>query len=167
MGGILKKTNVTANKIIKKFCRSIAKSSFIPNTVRIYLLRKAGIKIGDDVVINEGFTLACDIGYESNVTIEDRVALAPNVTFVVTTHPNNSRLKSLKDKYPSFEIFGTVCIRRDSWIGAGAIILPGVTVNECSIVGAGAVVTKDVPPFSIVAGVPARVLRQIETSGRI
>lgn len=158
----MSRNNISITKIIKKIYRSISKSSFIPNIVRIYFLRKAGVNIGDGVIVNEGFTLACDIGYESNLTIEDRVAFGPNVTVVVTSHPNNSRLRVLKDIYPSFEIFGTVCIHHDAWVGAGAIILPRVTVGEYSIVGAGAVVTEDVPPFSIVAGVPAKVIRTIE-----
>lgn len=156
------KTNVTMRKICRKFCRSISKSSFMPNPARIYFLRKAGVNIGDEVIINEGFTLACDIGYESNLTIEDRVAVGPNVTVVVTSHPNNSRLRVLKKIYPSFEIFGNVCIHHDTWVGTGVIILPGVTVGENSVLGAGAVVTEDVPPFSIVAGVPAKVIREIE-----
>lgn len=158
----MSRVTVTGKKIFRKICRSISKSSFIPNSVRIYFLRKAGVNIGEKVIINEGFTLACDIGYESNLTIEDRTAFGPNVTVVVTSHPNNSRLRILKDIYPSFEIFGNVCIHHDTWVGAGAIILPGVIVGEHSIIGAGAVVTEDVPPFSIVAGVPAKVIRAIK-----
>ncbi|WP_367118968.1 DapH/DapD/GlmU-related protein [Methanoculleus sp.] len=120
------------------------------------------MNIGDRVTINEGFTLACDIGFESNLTIEDRAAFGPNVTIVVTSHPNNSRLRVLKDIYPSFEMFGTVCIHHDAWVGAGVIILPGVTVGEHSIVGAGAVVTKDIPPYTVVAGVPAKVIKKLQ-----
>lgn len=120
------------------------------------------MNIGDEVIVNEGFTLACDIGYESNLTIEDRAAFGPNVTVVVTSHPNNSRLRILKDIYPSFEVFSNVCIMHDAWIGAGVIILPGVTVGEYSIVGAGAVVIDDVPSFSVVAGIPAKMIRTIE-----
>ena len=55
-----------------------------------------------------------------------------------------------------------VVIKRNAYIGAGAIILPGVTIGEYSIVAAGAVVTKDVPPRTIVAGVPARVVGSID-----
>ena len=55
-----------------------------------------------------------------------------------------------------------MAIEDDAWIGAGAIILPGVTIHKGAIVGAGSVVTKDVPPYSIVAGNPARVIRQID-----
>jgi len=158
----LSRNSTNIQKIIKKIYRSISKSSFITNTVRIYFLRKAGVNIGDEVVVNEGFTLACDIGYESNLTIEDRAAFGPNVTVVVTSHPNNSRLRILKGIYPSFEVFSNVCIMHDAWIGAGAIILPGVTVGEHSIIGAGAVVTEDVRSFSVVAGVPAKMIRAIE-----
>lgn len=154
--------HINIKKIFRKFCRSFSKSSFIPNEVRIYLLRKAGVRIGDGVVINEGFTLACDIGYESNLIIEDRVAFGPNVIVVVTSHPNNSRLRTHKEFYPSFEKFGNIRIMHDAWIGAGVIILHGVTVGEHSVVGAGAVVTKDVMSFSIVTGIPAKINSRIE-----
>ena len=56
----------------------------------------------------------------------------------------------------------TIVIRRNAWIGAGAIILPGVTVGENAIVAAGAVVTKDVPDNVIVAGAPAKTIRNIK-----
>lgn len=55
-----------------------------------------------------------------------------------------------------------IAIQNDAWIGAGTIILPGVTVGECSVVGAGSVVTKDVPPYTVVAGNPAKFLRRVE-----
>jgi len=55
----------------------------------------------------------------------------------------------------------TVIIEDDIWIGANAVVLPGVTIGHHSVVAAGAVVTKDVPPHSLVAGVPAKVIKQI------
>lgn len=153
---------LTIQKIIKKLIRSLSKSPNISSNFRIYLLKLLGIKIGKGVVINEGFTLACDIGYESNLTIEDRVAIGPNVTVVLTAHPNNSILRKYKEKYPFLEVFGKVRIMHDSWIGAGVIILPDVVIKQYSIVGAGAVVTKEVSPLCVVAGVPARLIKRIE-----
>lgn len=148
------------SKILRKLCRSVSKSIF-PNSLRIFLLRKAGIKIGEDVVINEGFTLACDMGYEENLIIEDRAAFGGNVTAIITSHPNFSKLKYLKNTYPSIEVKGKICIKHDAWIGAGAIILPNLVIGEYSIVGAGSVVTEDVEPFTIVAGVPAKVIKRL------
>jgi len=118
------------------------------------------------VYIAEGLHLACDLGSEGDIEIGDRVALAPGVTLVVTSHPNFSRLRELKGAYPFLEVQGRVVIRNDAWIGARAVILPNVTVGEFSVVGAGAVVTADVPPYAVVAGVPARVVRRLEPGAR-
>ena len=149
-------------KIYRKLCRAMSKSPFIPNNLRIVLLKQTGINIGKDVIINEGFTLACDIGYESNLSIEDRVAFGPNVTLVLTSHPNKSKLRDLKDTFPSIEIFGKISIGNDSWIGAGAIVLPNIIIREFTIIGAGAVVTQNFPPGCVIAGVPAKIIKNID-----
>ena len=75
---------------------------------------------------------------------------------------NFSNLRKLKDIYSFVDVKGEVHIKHDAWIGAGCIILPNVTIGEFSIVGAGSVVTKSVPPFSVVAGNPARVIKKID-----
>lgn len=149
------------SKFLRRLYRGLAKSIF-PNSLRIFLLRKAGVKIGGKVVVNEGFTLACDVGYEENLIIEDQVAIGPNTIVVLTSNPNFSKLREQKEIYPSLEVIGKVHIRNDAWIGAGCIILPNVTIGEFSIVGAGAVVTKDVLPFTLVAGVPAKVIKKLD-----
>lgn len=148
------------SKFIKRLYRTLAKFSF-PNRVRISLFKKAGIKIGKEVYIAEGFTLACDLGLEHNLDIQDRVSIAPNATIIVTSDPNNSKLKEFKNKYSFIEVKGKVTIKHDAWIGAGAIILPNVTIGEYAVVGAGAVVTKDVPMYTVVAGVPAIPIRKL------
>jgi acetyltransferase-like isoleucine patch superfamily enzyme len=149
--------------IFKKFfrisCRFWAKIIF-PSAIRVFLLKAAGVKIGKKVTINDDFRLACDVGYESNLLIEDRVAIAPATVVILTSGPNYSKLSELKEVSPLIKI-GNVRIKHDAWIGAGCIILPDVTIGEFSIVGAGSVVTKDVPAFTIVAGVPAKILRKI------
>ncbi|NPE28454.1 acyltransferase [Methanococcoides sp. SA1] len=147
-------------KFVRIFCRTLAKVVF-PSAFRVILLRIAGVKIGKNVTINDDFRLACNVGYEGNLLIEDRVAIAPDTIFVLTSDPNFSKLSDLKEVSPLIKV-GNIRIKHDAWIGAGCIILPNVTVGEFSIVGAGSVVTKDVPPFTIVAGVPAKILRKID-----
>ncbi len=71
---------------------------------------------------------------------------------------------SLVGKGVKRHIESFVLIKRGAWIGAAAIVLPGVTIGEYSIVGAGSVVTKDVEPYTVVAGNPAKVIRRIEPS---
>jgi acetyltransferase-like isoleucine patch superfamily enzyme len=90
------------------------------------------------------------------VDIGDRVMIGPNVNIITTGHPlEPSKRRAYVEAKP-------IVIERDVWIATGATILGGVTVGENSVVAAGAVVTKDVPPNSFVAGVPARVVRSLE-----
>lgn len=107
--------------------------------------------IGKNVFINHGCSFL-DLG---GITIEDDVLIGPQVKLVTENHPvDPSNRKSLDLK--------SIHIGKNVWLGAGAIILPGVTVGENSIVAAGAVVTKDVPSNSIVGGVPARFIKHID-----
>jgi len=135
---------------------------FIPgNSLRIILLKACGYKIGKKVYIGEDLIVSEVLeDFSEKLIIEDRVAIAQRVTFVTASDPNYSRLWD----YVKI-IRGKIIIKHDAWIGAGVIILPNVTVGECSIVGAGAVVTKDVPPYTIVAGIPAKPIKKIKISG--
>ncbi|HTJ49193.1 MAG TPA: sugar O-acetyltransferase [Cyclobacteriaceae bacterium] len=108
------------------------------------------IKIGKNVFINH----ACSFLDMGGITIEDDVQIAPRVNLVTENHPIDPSTRKYLDLKP-------VVIKRNAWIGAGATILPGVTVGENSIIAAGAVVNKDVPPNTIVGGVPAKVIRTI------
>jgi acetyltransferase-like isoleucine patch superfamily enzyme len=106
--------------------------------------------IGKHVFINHGCSFL-DLG---GIIIEDDVLIGPKVNLVTENHPiDPSSRKSLDLK--------KVVIKKNAWIGAGATILPGVTIGENSIVAAGAVVTKDVPDNTIVAGVPAKKIKNI------
>ena len=88
------------------------------------------------------------------ITIEDDVLVGPNVQLITENHPTNpSERKSLDLK--------SILIQKNAWIGAGAIILPGVTVGENSVVAAGSVVTKDIPANTVVGGVPAKFIKSI------
>jgi acetyltransferase-like isoleucine patch superfamily enzyme len=109
------------------------------------------ITIGKNVFINGDCTFLALGG----ITIEDDVLIGPKVSLITENHPldpaerRNLRLKP-------------VIIKRNAWIGAGAIILPGVTVGEYSVVAAGAVVNRDVPANTVVGGVPAKILKTID-----
>jgi acetyltransferase-like isoleucine patch superfamily enzyme len=112
------------------------------------------IRVGHKVFINQCCTLY-DMG---GVDIGDLVMIGPNVSIITTGHPlNPSERRAYVEAKP-------IVIEKNVWIAAGATIVGGVTVGENSVVGAGAVVTKDVPPNSFVAGVPARVIRSLEES---
>ncbi len=118
--------------------------------LRHWLYRRSGLELGDGAFLNRGVVLVDD--YENRVHFGARVAVAPGAMFVAVSHPNNSALS----RVPRYCRQGDIVVRDDAWIGAAAVILPGLTVGRCSIVAAGAVVTRDVKDFEIVAGVPAR-----------
>jgi acetyltransferase-like isoleucine patch superfamily enzyme len=108
------------------------------------------IKLGKNVFINH----ACSFLDLGGITIEDDVLVGPRVNLTTENHP----VDPTKRKYLELK---PILIKRNAWIGAGATILPGVTVGENSIVAAGAVVNKDVPDNAIVGGVPAKVIKTI------
>lgn len=93
-----------------------------------------------------------------SVVIEDDVLIASHVFISDNSHGRASA--HIPYKYQQLEDIAPVVIGRGSWLGEHAVIMPGVHVGEFSIVGANSVVTKDVPPRSIVVGAPARVVRQ-------
>lgn len=109
------------------------------------------IHLGKNVFINSGVTFT-DLG---GIYVEDGVLIGPNASLISVNHPIDPKYRHDLELKP-------VRIKQNAWIGSGAIILPGVTVGKNSVVGAGAVVTKDVPDDTIVAGVPAQLVRQIE-----
>jgi maltose O-acetyltransferase len=110
------------------------------------------IKLGKRVYMN----FNCCVLDVSRVTIGDGTLFGPNVQVLTATHPweGNQRRTGLEFGKP-------IVIGRNCWLGGGAVICPGVTIGENSVVAAGAVVTKDVEPNSIVAGNPARLIRKV------
>jgi acetyltransferase-like isoleucine patch superfamily enzyme len=118
-------------------------------------LPNAGIWIGRDSLIGEDTV----VRGQGGVTIGDRVYTSPLVQVVAVNHV-------FDDPSRSFTVQGItaqgISIEDDVWIGSGAIVCDGVRVGQGAVVAAGAVVTEDVPPHTVVAGVPARVVREID-----
>lgn len=127
------------------------------NPVRIWAMRRLGYTIGEQVYIAGDLTITQNFTENrGTLSIGDRVSIAPCVILTLISHANASAIR----QYIPIRR-GGVRIEDDCWIGAGAIILNGVTIGKGSVVGAGAVVTKDVAPYTIVAGNPARKIKDI------
>lgn len=110
------------------------------------------ITIGKNVFINSG----CHFQDQGGVTIEDGCLIGAQVEFATINHGQDPAHRT--DNH-----FAPIHLGKRVWIGSHATILPGVTIGDNSIVAAGAVVTKEVPPNVIVAGVPARIIKSIES----
>jgi maltose O-acetyltransferase len=115
-------------------------------------LKADGLQVGENVHIGPMCFLDPDTCWM--ISIGDDSTLGPRVT--VLAHDASTR------RHIGFTKIGRVIIGKNVFVGAGAIILPGVTVGDDSIIGAGSVVTKDVPAKSVVAGAPARVVAQLD-----
>lgn len=107
------------------------------------------IRIGKNVFINSNLLAMARGG----ITIEDNVQIAANVQLITNNHDMYDRLVLLCKP---------VVIREGAWIGAGATILPGVEIGKHAVVGAAAVVTKDVPDYAVVVGNPAHVIKTLD-----
>ncbi len=110
------------------------------------------IHIGKNVFINSG----CRFQDQGGIIIGDGVLIGHNAVLATLNHDINPENRSSMTPAP-------IIIGKNVWIGASATILPGVTIGDGAIVAAGAVVTKNVPPNVIVGGVPAKVIKAIES----
>lgn len=126
---------------------------------RASLVRHSGVKVGKGVFI--GNLVYFDGAHPDFIEIEDEAAIGPGA--IIISHSGGSPYQSRTGVF--HEAPQKVVLRRGSWVGSGAVILPGVEVGECAIVAAGAVVSQNVPPYTVVAGNPARPVRKLERSG--
>lgn len=115
------------------------------------------ISIGDNFYANFNLVVVDD----GKVIIGNNVMIAPNVTISTTGHPIDPAVRITGQQFSQ-----TVTLEDNVWIGSGAIINPGVTIGRNSVIGAGSVVTKDIPANVVAAGVPCRVLRPIGEQDR-
>jgi UDP-2-acetamido-3-amino-2,3-dideoxy-glucuronate N-acetyltransferase len=112
----------------------------------------AQVLIENDVVIGDNVTIKSGVQLWDGVRIEDDVFIGPNATFTNDVFPRSKI-------YP--KRFRETTVKAGASIGANATILPGVTIGEKAMVGAGSVVTKDIPAGAVVVGNPAKVVRQV------
>lgn len=111
-----------------------------------------------DVIIGDHTRIGLHNTIIGPVTIGSHVNLAQGITITALNHNFDDSEKCIDQQGISTK---EVVLEDDIWVGANAVILPGVTIGKHAVVAAGAIVTKDVPPHSLVAGVPAKVIRQI------
>lgn len=143
------RAKIKINKLLVRFAPA--------NRIRTFGLRSCGFQVGKKVYIGEDLIITSPLS-ESDcmLEIQDRVAIAPRVTIILGSDANYSQIAAYITP-----IRGWVKLEEDCWIGTGSIIHPFVTIGKCAIIGSGSVVTKSVPPFTIVAGVPAREIGKI------
>lgn len=111
-----------------------------------------GVFVENDVKIGDRVTVKCGVQIWDGITIENDVFIGPNATLTNDPFPRSK-------KYP--DVFPKTLLKRNCSLGANCTILPGLTIGENAMVGAGAVVTKDVPDHAIVVGNPARIVGDV------
>lgn len=165
------------------WCAEYNATPYTERATRRRMLEELFASVGDNVSVGDGFTcgFGVNISIGSNVsvnmncmfidcnkiTIGNDTLIAPGVHLTTATHPVElaDRLtpnwNSASGEYRWRTYAKPITIGNGCWIGANAVVLPGVTIGDGAVVGAGAVVTKDVPPRTVVAGVPAKVIKSI------
>ncbi len=153
--------------------------AYVGSRLRTEILRLIGFRIGREsvfwgtvqiygsgdlykrLVIGEGcwINIGCIFDLGATITLGDRVGLGHQVLLLTTSHVVGSA-----ERRAGSSTFAPIHIGDGTWVGARVVILPGITVGPGAIIASGAVVTKDVPPHTMVAGVPAKVIRQLPPS---
>lgn len=137
--------------LLKKMFADIGEGCYIEPPLHANWAGKH-VHFGDNVYANFNLTLVDD----TDIYVGDKVMFGPNVTVATAGHPIDPELR-----YQAMQYNIPVHIGENVWIGANAVVLPGVTIGDNSVIGAGSVVTKDIPPNVIAVGNPCRVLREI------
>ena len=129
------------------FYNQIGENSIVYNQLTV--VRPKNVKIGKNVTVMNGALMMSAGG----ITLEDNVLIAANVQLISNNH----------DPYDRYVITcKPILIKEGAWVGAGATILPGVTVGKHAIIGANSVVSKDIPDYAVAVGCPAKVIKYLE-----
>ncbi len=144
------------NEMLKEMFAEIGENCYIEPPLRTNWGGRH-VHFGSGVYANFNLTLVDD----THIYVGDKTMIGPNVTIAAAAHPISPELREKGYQYNL-----PVKIGKNCWIGAGVTIVPGVTVGDNSVIGAGSVVTRDIPENVVAVGVPCRVLREIDDRDR-
>lgn len=132
--------------------------SFNPRKIRPILMRKMGCKVGKECFI--GDYVRVDLGHADMITLEDHVSIAAGVRLLC--HQRDFSDYKVGDDYMDLGyIVKPIVLKKGCLVGMESFVMPGVTIGEGAVVGAGSLVTKDVPAWSVATGRPAKVVKEI------
>ena len=133
-------------------------SPLLPRKVRPWVLRKIGCKVGKDVFV--GDSVKIDSGHSDLITIEDGVSIAGGTRLLC--HQRDFSNYCVGDEYLALGyVLKPIVLKKGCLVGMESFVMPGVTIGEGAVIGAGALVTKDVPAWTIATGRPAKVVKEI------
>ena len=144
-------------RVLRRFGAQVATTASVPTHLIIDNAVTGdyrNLRLGHLAYLGKG----CFLDLVAPIDIGDEASVSG--ACVLLTHGDPGTGRFMEQTYFQ-RVSGPIRIDRYAWIGAGAVVLPGVRIGECSVVGAGAVVTADVEPFTVVAGVPARLIRRL------
>lgn len=119
----------------------------------VFFRYPSGIAIGSNVALNRGCEFYTSFAYkDETIVLEDNVTVGYNTKFYMAQH--DYRLLNLP------HIAKGIRVCQHAWIGGNVVVLPGVTIGEGAVIGAGSLVSKDIPPYTVAVGVPARVIKK-------
>ena len=153
------------NKIVSVIVNFICRKSFGKCGQDVYVGRKCtfsgieNIELGDQVFIGSNNSFLCT---RAKVVIKGYFMSGPNVTFITGDHRTDIKdrpMTTVRDDEKLPDNDASIIIEEDVWIGANTTVLKGVTIGKGTVIAAGSVVTKYVPPYSIAGGVPAKVIK--------
>lgn len=131
--------------------------------IRKLYFDRLGVKMGEGTFANLGMKIIVSDNFRYSIEIGKNVSIGPNLTLITQAAAGNGKeintLSYVREKLTKED---RIIIEDEVWIGANVVILPGVRVGRCSVIGAGAVVNSDIEPYSIYAGIPARKIRDLE-----
>lgn len=140
-----------------KICKILA-THFPWVKMRVWAMHGLGFKMGKDIIPSPGIMFVMmNSGDSGSLEVGDRTGIGSGTMIILESSPGNSKLKEI---FPSDK--RGIKIGKDVWIGAGVIILPGVTIGDFAVIASGTVVNKNVDAYTMVAGVPAKKIKDIQ-----